>query len=106
MIYKGYFRSKGDNDLFEVEIITPDLTTTTGVTTGVTTGTTTPMTPASTDADVDTDAEGNIIPPTTALQQTITLGGTPFITSMSSNSTITHLSNTPREQLKSCMIGC
>jgi hypothetical protein len=88
MIYKGYFRNKGDNDLFEVEITTPDTITTTGTTTGVTSGTTTPMTPASVDADVDTDAEGNIIPPTTALQQTITLGGTPFTTSMSSNSTI------------------
>jgi hypothetical protein len=85
MIYKGYFRNKGDNDLFEVEITTPDSTTITGSTTGVTTGTTTPMTPAST---ADVDAEGNIIPPTTALQQTITLGGTPFTTSMSSNSTI------------------
>ena len=88
MIYKGYFRSKGENALYEVEITTPDTITTTGSTTGVTTGTTTPMTPASTEADVDTDAEGNIIPPTTALQQTITIGGTPFTTSMSSNSTI------------------
>ena len=56
MIYKGYFRSKGENALYEVEITTPDSTTITGSTTGVTTGTTTPMTPASTEADVDTDA--------------------------------------------------
>ena len=80
MIYKGYFRNKGDNELFEVEINTPDFTTTTGVTTG----TTTPMKLASTEED----AEGNIIEPPSALQQTITLGGTPFTTSMSSNSTI------------------
>ena len=83
MIYKGYFRNKGDNDLFEVEITTPDLTTT-GSTTGVTTGTTTPMVPSSTEAD----AEGNVIDPPSIFQQTITLGGTPFTTSMSSNSTI------------------
>ena len=53
MIYKGYFRNKGDNDLFEVEITTPDTITTTGSTTGVTTGTTTP-------ASTEADAEGNI----------------------------------------------
>lgn len=86
MIYKGYFRSKGDNDLFEVEIITPDTITTTGATTGsttgVTTGITTPMVPAS------TEAEGNGIDLPSAFQQTITLGGTPFATSMSSSSTI------------------
>lgn len=82
MIYKGYFRSKGDNDLFEVVITTPNDLTTTGSTTGVTTGTTTPMTPAS------VDAEGNGIDLPSAFQQTITLGGTPFTTSMSSNSTI------------------
>ena len=81
MIYKGYFRNKGDNDLFEVEITTPDTITTTGSTTGVTTGTTTP-------ASTEADAEGNIIDPPSIFQQTITLGGTPFTTSMSSNSTI------------------
>ena len=48
MIYKGYFRSKGENALYEVEITTP----------------------------------------ASIFQQTITLGGTPFTTSMSSNSTI------------------
>ena len=48
MIYKGYFRSKGENALYEVEITTPP----------------------------------------SIFQQTITLGGTPFTTSMSSNSTI------------------